>query len=133
MFSINALDVRTSDGHNVVVLRPFTFTRKDGTVITVPAGTTSDGASTPYIIWNTLPPFGKYWMAAVLHDYLYRDSKFEKDFCDDTLAEAMDVLGVGYLDHFAIYEGVSLCGWHAFNDDRIEQLCTKQDHSECGT
>lgn len=118
MFSTDTLKVETADGLNMVLLESFTYTRSDGKTITVPVGTTSDGASTPNIIWPTFPPFGLYWKAAFLHDYLYRDTGEEKEFCDDTFLEAMESLGVSGIVAHTMYEGVSLLGWHAFSEDR---------------
>lgn len=36
----------------------------------VPVGFTSDGATVPRILWALFPPVGRYFLAAVLHDYL---------------------------------------------------------------
>jgi hypothetical protein len=120
-FSTTTLKVETSDGRQCVLIEPFTFTAKDGTVITVPAGTTSDGASTPRAIWAELPPFGRYWPAAYLHDSLYRDSSYHKDFCDAVLLEAMESLGVHEIIARVIFEGVALGGQISFDKDRADQ------------
>jgi hypothetical protein len=117
-FSEGALLVSTPDGRNFTLMSPFTYTTKAGEVITVPAGTESDGASTPRIGWNLLPPFGTYWMAAFLHDYLYRETEKAKADCDDIFYEAMDALGTDDEEARLIYEGVSLGGWAAFQADR---------------
>lgn len=120
MFSTDKLQVETADGHNITLLEKFTFTRKDGCVVTVPAGATSDGASTPAAMWPTLPPFGAYWRAAVLHDYLYRNSGAPKAFCDETFLEAMEVLGVDEPVRQTLYEGVHLFGGDAYSEDQEE-------------
>lgn len=36
----------------------------------VPAGFISDGASVPRIFWPIFPPLGRYFKAALVHDYL---------------------------------------------------------------
>ena len=36
----------------------------------VPSGFVSDGASTPRLLWSIFPPVGRYFAAAVVHDYL---------------------------------------------------------------
>ena len=118
MFSTDQLKVSTADGHNFTLLEPFTYLCKDGTIIIVPEGSQSDGASTPQILWNTLPPFGVYFKAAFLHDFLYRATEFPKEFCDNVLLEAMECLGVNQIEADTIYEGVHLGGWMAFNEDR---------------
>lgn len=40
--------------------------------ITIPGGFETDFASVPQLFWSVVPPMGKYFIAAVLHDYLYR-------------------------------------------------------------
>lgn len=115
------LKVSTQDGHNFVLLEPFSFVRPNGEVITVPTDTTSDGASTPPILWPKLPPFGKYWKAAFLHDYLYRCTTRPKSECDTIFNEAMESLQVEEETRITMYEGVHLAGWKAFRDDRQVQ------------
>lgn len=129
MFSTDKLKVETADGQNVTLLEPFTYTRRDGCIITVPPGTTSDGASTPPAMWAALPPFGHYWKAAILHDYLYRDSGLDKDYCDETFLEAMESLNVSEVEQQTLYQGVHLFGQEAFDEDR-EQTCSKHGFAE---
>jgi Protein of unknown function (DUF1353) len=102
----------------MVLLDSFSYTSKTGRVVTVPVGATSDGASTPREIWSFIPPFGTYWMAAFLHDYLYRSTDLPKDVCDSLLEEAMEDLCVDAIERDAIYEGVALGGQSDFNQDR---------------
>ena len=103
------------------LLDSFSFTSKMGMVITVPVGATSDGASTPREIWSFIPPFGVYWMAAFLHDYLYRSTDLPKDICDALLLEAMEDLCVDLPERFAIYHGVTLGGESSFVSNRTAQ------------
>ena len=121
MFSTTVLKVATSDGRNFVLLEPFSYTSSSGVIINVPAGATSDGASTPREIWPTIPPFGQYWMAAFLHDYLYRNTQLPKAQCDDLFKDAMTSLGCSVIEVDAIFEGVNLFGQENFNDDRAIQ------------
>lgn len=118
MFTGLPLKVSSLDGHNFVLLEPFSFTRPDGSIITVPAGSESDGASTPRAIWPTMPPFGIYWPAAYLHDWAYRYSDLDKATCDNLLMEGMRALNVSETERILIYEGVHLAGQEAFNADR---------------
>lgn len=112
----------SSDGRNITTLEPIVLTRPNGEVITAPPGFTSDGASTPKSIWWLIPPFGTYWLACVLHDFLYRVSGRPKDECDTILMEAMTSLGVELFLREAIYEGVHLGGQWAFDNDRNPKL-----------
>jgi hypothetical protein len=121
-FEKPTLKIETSDGRNVTLLEVLRYTTKSGELIEAPIGTSSDGASTPKWMWNLIPPFGSYWLAAVLHDYLYRLTQKPKDYCDDIILEAMESLGVDLILREAIYEGVHLAGDIAFNDDRRVKL-----------
>ena len=121
-FQSTAARVETSDGRNCVLLEPLVYVRMTGEIITVPAGTTTDGASTPRLLWRLIPPFGRYWPAAVLHDYLYRFTDRPKDVCDSILREAMLSLGVDEVTTETIYEGVNLGGWKAFREDRKDLI-----------
>lgn len=117
-FSCDHLDIGAKDGHNSIIEKEFKYTTLAGIVIIVTEGTKTDGASIPRIIWNILPPFGDYWMATVLHDYLYNYSDYSRKFCDDILLEAMKRLGVNIFKAYTIYSQVRLWGWHAFAVDR---------------
>ena len=121
MFNTDVLKVQTSDGRNFVLLESFSYITQAGLLIVVPIGATSDGASTPPELWPTIPPFGKYWMAAFLHDYLYRCTQYPKILCDTIFKEAMISLGVSSLEADTIYEGVNLFGTSNFDTDRAAQ------------
>lgn len=126
-FSTKKLKVETDDGLNMSLLEEFSYTTAKGEVIVVPVGSLSDGASTPRALWVSLPPFGRYWMAAFLHDYLYRKAHYPKKFCDDTLYEAMIYLGVDQVTAHTIYNGVALGGFLAFEMDRKELAETEAE------
>lgn len=116
--------VGTTDGRNFTLLTSEVFECVNGESITIPAGATSDGASTPPELWITIPPFGQYWKAAFLHDYLYRCTQRPKVECDSLLLEAMKSLGVPPLLALTIYEGVHEAGQSSFNADRAAQAAT---------
>lgn len=120
-FTKKTLMVETEDGRNFTLLEPLIYIAKDGEVYTVPIGCTTDGASTPPALWPTIAPFGKYWLAAVLHDWAYRYSTLDKQHCDWLLKEAMVSLDVDALLADTIYEGVNLGGWKAYRDDRAAE------------
>ena len=122
------LRVCTSDGRNVTLIDPLAFQRPDtvgGQIITMPAGSTSDGASIPQELWSTgLAPFGKWWLACVLHDGAYRGVTVpridSRELADLILWEAMLSLEVPESVARLIYEGVRLGGEHAWAKDRSE-------------
>ena len=117
-FTPGLWNVATKDGHNFFLLDNYYYRTKAGKLITIPRGSDSDGASTPRAIWNVLPPFGDYWKAAYLHDFLYRKSKLPKEYCDAMLKEAMESLGVNDTELITIYTGVKIGGQEAFDEDR---------------
>ncbi len=120
-FTSDFVNVRTRDGHNVILLDPLVYVTKAGEEITVPRGAQSDGASTPAVLWSSIPPFGEHWKPALLHDFLYRNTKRPKDECDRIFLDAMCECGVPGTECLAIYEGVRLCGLPAFDEDRKEK------------
>ena len=128
--SRNDILVRTADGWHVTLQEPLEFVTAAGLRYRAPAGTTSDGASTPSALWPRIPPFGSYWLAAVLHDAAYRDqlerwtggvwvlANLTRDDADALLDEAMRSLDVPADLRIAIYEGVHFGGGAAFALDR---------------
>ncbi len=120
-FQCDYLDTKSDDGRNVRLLTSFQFIAEDGAVITVPAGATADGASTPRALWRVLPPFGNYWMSAVLHDWLYRQSDLPKERCDALFLEAMLDDGVVPWKARLIYAGVKWFGRAAFDENRARR------------
>lgn len=124
-FSTHILKVSTSDGRNFTLLEDFTYTSNSGVVYTIPAGSQSDGASTPRSIWVEIPPFGTYWIAAFFHDWLYRYSSFPEATCNTLLLEAMLSLGVNPILAKMIYDGVELGGWSSFKADRLAQAAAQ--------
>jgi len=110
--------VRTGDGRHCVLMEPFVYITNGGERIEVTIGSETDGASTPQIIWDHLPPFGRYWKAAYLHDYLYRYTNKTKEDCDLIFLEALLSLGVDAVLANVMYQGVTKGGWKAFDECR---------------
>lgn len=109
---------KSSDGHNFTLLNDLVYVTAMGAILTIPAGTTTDGASTPAALWSAIPPFGKGWKAYILHDWLYRATGMGKTNCDDLLKEALLSLGVDSILAETIYQGVKIGGQKSFNEDR---------------
>jgi hypothetical protein len=124
------LKVESFDGRNFDIVSNLYFTSSDGTKYCVPCGAKTDGASTPRAGWSLIPPFGKYWPAAVLHDSAYQNTlliwncanwvkaNLTKDQCDLLLKEAMQTLGVNELELELIYKAVVYGGERSFEEDR---------------
>lgn len=79
-------------------------------IIRVTAGTITDLASTPRILWAIFPPHGQYAKAAIIHDYLYDQAIGSKAFADELFFEAMGVLGVPRWRRELMYLAVRLFG-----------------------
>jgi hypothetical protein len=103
---------------------PFTLTdpleyQSDTTdgLIDVPTGFKTDLASIPRVLWNVLPPVGKYDASAVVHDFLYQigPNSISRSAADSVLREAMAVCGVSALQRWIIYTGVRVGGWKPWN------------------
>lgn len=117
----------TLDGHNCTVVNPITYIAADGRTFIIPRGSVTDGCSTPPELWPFIPPFGTYWLAAVLHDAGYRNTllngdgtiaNLSQDDCDSLFKEAMLSLGTEASTAEKIYLGVHECGWIAYQKDR---------------
>jgi len=55
----------------------------DGYII--PKGFITDLASVPSWLWSIMPPFGKWMVAAIIHDYLYQNGIYNRKQCDKEL------------------------------------------------
>lgn len=54
----------------------------DGTKLTVPKGTISNGASVPKLLRGIYSNIGLYTLPSVLHDYLYENHIYSRKFAD---------------------------------------------------
>lgn len=84
----------------------------------VPSGFITDFASIPKVFQWLISKFGKYDKAAVLHDYLYFTGCETRKESDIIFFEAMIVLLVKWWKRRAIYRGVRVGGWVAWNKHR---------------
>lgn len=88
--------------------------------IWIPKGFYTDGASVPRIFWNIFSPFGSYFSAALVHDYLYsKDSTArctieDRETADSIFLEAMFNAGVGWLTRHTVHSAVRLGGWRSY-------------------
>lgn len=84
--------------------------------INIPAGFETDFASVPQLLWNLLPPTGRYTRAAVVHDFLYRTPGLcTRAQADAVLYEAMKFpCHVGFFTRWTIYLGVRVGGHFAY-------------------
>ena len=118
-FIADSVAFQTADGRNFRLIAPMVYVSpQHGSKTTVPSGFESDGASTPPAVWAIVPPFGQYFRAAVLHDWLYRETYLPREYCDSLFLEAMVALGVSHAMRDTIYYAVRAGGAEAFERDR---------------
>jgi hypothetical protein len=83
------------DGRNMRLEQPFGYVDPKGQAWDVPAGTETDGASIPRVLWVTHPPFtGKYRAAAVVHDYYCQTKSRDWKATHEVFYHAMRAAGV---------------------------------------
>ncbi len=83
--------------------------------VSVPGGFDTDFASVPRL------PF-MYWLlgdranhAAVIHDYLYRTALVPRATADQVFREAAAVEGVNVVARWAMWGGIRIGGWAAYD------------------
>ena len=106
-------DLRMLDNYCWQLLAEFEYhvgSYPSDTVIRVPAGTVTDLASVPRLLWAIFPPHGRWAKAAIIHDYLYDRAIGSKEYADRTFMESMTVLGVSRFTRTAMYWAVRWFG-----------------------
>lgn len=85
-------------------------------IIEAPSGFITDGASIPRVFWSFLSPFGEYFKAAIIHDFLYSKNNmtYNRQSCDLIFKEAMFNLGVPWRNRETIYTAVRIFGASSF-------------------
>lgn len=110
-----------SDGQNWVIKKDFGYavgSEDSKEVVDVPIGFVTDFASVPRPLWWLFPKWGKYGNAAVIHDYLYWDQRYNKKKADLIFREAMGVLGVNKFTSYILYRSVFWFGCFAWKSNR---------------
>lgn len=121
---VTELDARAlPDGRNWQLLADLTFNysrdddeESDSLTATSRAGSVTDFASIPRVLWIMWPPDGKYRRAATIHDHMYRMGTFPRAIADTIFLEAMDEDGVSKFSRSCIYLGVRLGGAWSYKD-----------------
>lgn len=101
------VDIGELDGKNTVVL---------------PRGFVTDFGSVPQFFWRIVNPQGIAKPAYVLHDWLYNTQEEDQLVADGKLHEGMQCLGVGWFQRWAVYRGLRLGGFLAWNEHSRERL-----------
>lgn len=134
--------MESGDFRNFKLLKAERYLARDGTLYELPQYAPSDLASVPPEFWGAplfLTPFGWYAHPAYLHDCGFQNTllvvtqsngceikvkaALTEAKCNALILEAMQLLKpepsvLEAAQMKAIYEGVALFGWHAFNEDR---------------
>jgi hypothetical protein len=79
----------------------------------IPEGFGTNFASVPKFWQGVFSPLGRYWLAALVHDYLYDTypiHTYSRKFCDGVFLEVMRLLGVGRATRYPLYWSVRLFG-----------------------
>ena len=97
------------------------YVRHGGKLYLIPKGFVTDFASVPRALWSIFPPFGRYSKAAVFHDWLYREDIMDRDKADKAFLDCMEHLRVPPSQRWAMYAGLRLGGWKAWNHYRVNQ------------
>ena len=92
--------------------------------ITVYEGFIFDGASVPRVLWNIIgSPFtGKYTLASLIHDALYRSESLKRKECDEIFLEIMKKSNVNYIKRYAMYYGVRASGGLIWRNHSVEEV-----------
>ena len=112
-------DLRMLDNYQWALLTPFEFhvgAYPSECVIRIPAGTVTDLASVPRLLWAIFPPNGRYAKAAIVHDFLYANAMGTKAWADGVFLDAMTVLGVPVWRRTLMYWAVRLFGRGNYNN-----------------
>lgn len=127
-FQQRTLSTLSSDGRDDMLQEPLLYRSRAGDLYRVPAGSTTDGMSTPPIV-RALPgfePYGVHWFSAILHDAPYRGTlqvfrrtnfvpaNLTRREADALLDEALETQGVPAFRRFLIHTALRLFGGRNF-------------------
>lgn len=78
--------------------------------INVPTGFVTDGASIPFMFRSIFSPTGRYFGAAIVHDYILVD-EWNWPKANDQFKKEMEALGIKKWRMFFILNAVRFWGW----------------------
>lgn len=96
-------------GTSVVLAGSYSLETQYG-VLEIPSGFSTDFASVPRAFWGIFPPFGRYSVAAVAHDYLYSTQALSRKAADDVFLYLMKKHNVGFVSRTIMYFAVRIFG-----------------------
>ena len=121
------VEVAPYDDLNWITLAAYRYVSRSvqtGRKIIVPKGFVTDGASVPRFFWRAIPPYGRHFNAAVVHDYLYRHHEhgMTRDECDIIFLEIMLRDGVPPGRINAMYRAVRAFGRRSWQDGKLAAM-----------
>ena len=102
-------------GRRVELVRPYTV-KLDDTIFRIPKGFVTDFASVPRAFWRIVPPWGRYFPAAVVHDYLYSVQDRPREAADKVFLLILKALNIPRWRRWAMYLAVRWCGEAAWKE-----------------
>lgn len=117
----------TSEKH-YIVLEELTIKLSNEEIIKIPKGFTFNGSSSPRFLWWLFPPYGDFFFAAIIHDYLYHirfksdeiNIKLAKKFADKEMLIWSNILNNRNfgkkIDNYLRYYAVLLFGMKQYKD-----------------
>jgi len=111
-------------GRRVILSKPYTVTLDDAT-FEIPAGFVTDFASVPRAFWRIVPPWGRYFPAAIVHDYLYSIHDRPKEAADKIFLLIMEALKIPAWRRHIMYRAVRWFGGRAWRDGKAPPVQIK--------
>ena len=115
-FETDSVTVRRRDDRHWTVVEPLVYRGRTDTFV-VPAGFPTDFASVPRVAVWLIPRFGRYTLAAILHDWLctegIRSGAVSSRDADGIFRRVMRELGVPVVRRWLMWAGVR---WGALTD-----------------
>lgn len=117
----------TKDSH-YVVLEELTIKLSNDEIIKIPKGFVFNGSSSPRFLWWLFPPYGDFFFAAIIHDYLYHikyksneiSIKLAKKIADKEMLIWSNIINkrnfAKIVDNYSRYYAVLLFGMKQYKD-----------------
>ena len=95
-----------------ILEKEITHTLHNGEKIILPVGFETDLSSVPKFLWSILPPYGKFLLAPLVHDYLYiEDQTRGRKFADKEMLIVSNRTHKNKIDNYIRFFGVRAFGW----------------------
>jgi hypothetical protein len=91
-------------------VKDFEIMLSNGDKVIVPAGTQTDFATVPRLLWSFVSPYGYDEVSFIVHDYLYDNRMYTRKFCDEQMLFLQLTCGASYLRAFVMFMAVRIFG-----------------------